>query len=319
MEKVISGAVCGTILLLTSMPSFAALPVRNHNPLAQFVGIPAMADAQKLSVGQMQFQFDATLSSHFIVNETRSEQLVLDGESYVGDFRFRYGFKSLELEVTLPWLSYQRGFMDGIIQDFHKAFGMPNGDRHKFRDYQFELNYQGIDSHALMQPEQGLGDIRVSLGFQLQQTVDYQHALHTQIKLPTGDSDKWLGSGSTDVAVYTTHRWQRNAWRIEGQIGALWMDKADILPNQRESVAGFLGLSVGYELWQNLYAILQWDAHSALYGDSSLTPLGDAHMLTGGLEYQHGNWQYQLAVIEDIKVDSAPDVGFMFSLAYRAF
>ena len=50
---------------------------------------------------------------------------------------------------------------------------------------------------------EGLGDLRLSLGWQLLRPQgDNPHALalRTSIKLPTGDDERLLGSGSTDIA-----------------------------------------------------------------------------------------------------------------------
>lgn len=313
MRKVISGAVFGAILLGYWPQSFAALPVRNQNPFVQFVGIPSIADAQKLNNGQYQLDIDTTLSSHFVMRDKGNESVMIDGESYVGDITWRQGFKQFELSVTVPLISFQGGVMDSFIQDFHQMFGLPNGDRGKVKDDQFYYGYQGEKHDELDNEVSGLGDIRIAAGLQMVKQRHYQHALHAMIKLPTGDHDKWLGSGATDLSFYSTHRWFYDAWRFEAQVGAIIMDKPEVLRSQRRPLGVFAGASVGYELFPDLFAIVQWDGHTGLYKGTTMTVLGDGHVLTGGIEWRQPHWRLQMALLEDIKVDSAPDVGFLIS------
>lgn len=313
MRKVISGAVFSAILLGYTQQSLAALPVRNQNPFMQFVGIPSIADAQKLKPGQYQLDADVTLSSHFVMRENAHEQLMIDGESYVGDITWRHGFNAFELAVTLPLISFQAGMMDSFIQDFHQMFGFPNGGRDKVKDDQFYYGYRGIKNDELDDEASGLGDIRVAAGMQMVKRANYQHAVHAMIKLPTGSHNKWLGSGGTDISVYTTHRWFYDAWRFEAQVGGIIMEKPEVIRSQRRPLGAFAGVSVAYEMFPDLYAIAQWDTHTAMYKRSNLRPLGNGNLLSAGVEWRQPNWRLQAALLEDIQVDSAPDVGFLIS------
>lgn len=316
MQKVISGKVLLLGVLVLSVPVQAALAVRNQNPFAQFVGLPGMAEAEKLAAGQQAYGLNLTLSSHSQMEATSGETLLLDGESYVGDLYGRYGFAGWELAVLVPYVSFQKGFMDGFIRDFHKTFGLPNGNRDKVDDHQLQFAYQGENSARLDKPAQGLGDIRLTAGWQIQHSATYQHAVHTTLKLPTGNSRRWLGSGGTDLAVYSSHRWLQGDWRFEAQAGLLAMQKPDILPDQRRPFAVFASAAISYQVFERWWASLQWDAHSALYKHSGLRALGAGHMLTGGLQYQGRQWQVDVALIEDISVDSAPDVGGLIGVKW---
>jgi hypothetical protein len=59
----------------------------------------------------------------------------------------------------------------------------------------------------------------------------------------------------------------------------------------------------------------QLDAHSAVFDQADVGFLGDALVLTVGGSYRFtSGWQFDIAVSEDIAVESASDVVFVFGL-----
>ncbi len=316
-SKVIIYRLCSVLaLILLALDSQAGLPVRNQQPLAIFVGIPELKSAKKLEDDAQIIGFNSSLNNQFIDNTDKADPLFFDVESYVGDFFWRRSMLNWEWEIVFPYLSYQKGFMDSFVIHWHDAFDLPNGNRKKFPEDQIQLSYSGPDSLLLTEPAQGVGDIRLTLGKQWQETDAYQHALHITLKLPTGDSDQLLGSGGTDIGVFSTHAWQQRDWQEELQFGLLGSNTPDILPTQRRKLAGFLSAALNYSLSYRWSAILQYDAHTALYKDSGKAPLGDGQILSIGSRWQSAGWSWHLALLEDIRVDSAPDVGFQLGLEF---
>ena len=59
----------------------------------------------------------------------------------------------------------------------------------------------------------------------------------------------------------------------------------------------------------------QLDAHSAVFDEAELDFLGDALVLTFGGDYSfESGWRLDVAVSEDIAVESTSDVVFLFGL-----
>ncbi|HEY9033570.1 MAG TPA: DUF3187 family protein [Pseudomonadales bacterium] len=308
-----------TTLLLACCGMFAdaSAPLRNHSPFAQFVGLPGLADPQKLAAGDNRLALVTTLSNQFVLRAKQPDPLLIDVESYISELYWRHGFAGWELEVAVPLISYRRGFMDDLVENFHDLFGMPNANRDKRPRDQLRIDYQGQDNVLLEQPVSGLGDVRLAAGWQLADSWRHRQSLQLMVKLPSGNSERLLGSGSLDVALYSSHRWHPGSWQFDLQYGLLWMQTPDVLANQRRDWAGFGGMAIARPFyWPGWQVMLQLDLHTALYRASNKEPLNEAVMLSGGLRYRTSDWQLQLVLLEDLKVYSAPDVGFMLAMEW---
>ena len=83
--------------------------------------------------------------------------------------------------------------------------------------------------------------------------------------------------------------------------------------SETSSWSGFAG--IGWRAWRGLELKAQLDAHSAVFDEADLDFLGDALVLTVGGDYRFASgWQLDIAVSEDIAVESASDVVFVFGL-----
>jgi hypothetical protein len=78
-------------------------------------------------------------------------------------------------------------------------------------------------------------------------------------------------------------------------------------------VTGIAG--IGWRAWRGLELKAQLDAHTAVFDETGVDFLGDALVLTVGGDYRFASgWQLDIAVSEDIAVESASDVVFVFGL-----
>lgn len=322
--KVINYAILALALLVYCGAAQAQFPVRNYNPFAVYVGLPELKTAKKLTTGQQELTVNTTVSSHFVIETDERDPLYLDGETTVADLVWRRGFADVELELTLPYVKHQQGYLDSFIIDWHEVFDLPGADRNTVKNNQLFYSYQDKKLLQLEHTTEGVGDVRVNVGKQLELQADYQHAIHLLLKLPTGDSKKWLGSGSTDLAFYTTHAWLLDRlldnlldnWTAQAQLGMIVMEEPDMLAKKRRKVAMFGSAAFGYIVMQGWQLIVQYDAHSPLYKNSKQNQLGDGQAITVGSQWQGKHWGLHMAVIEDIKVDSVPDVGFQLGIKW---
>lgn len=313
---------CGALLLLLwSMQSQAQLPVRNHNPLMENVGVPVLMPARLLDDGERSFMLATTLNSHFVAEDKADDPLFFDGESLTTDLVWTGSDNGWQWQLLLPWISYRHGFMDDLIIDWHDAFGLPGADREKFPSDQLLFSYQqdGLDNEAIVLDHavEGVGDMRLTLSHALAPKGNRERAWHLQLKLPTGDSDDWLGSGSVDVALFMSARrpWQR--WQLDWQYGAAWLGKPDQLSAQRLDAAGFASMALSYQWSQRLTLAGQVDGHTQLYRHTDQRALDFGLLASAGLHWQGPQWRWHLALLEDLYVDSAPDVGFQFGVEKR--
>jgi hypothetical protein len=316
-KKVIIYHLASALLCCTAANALAGLPTRNMNPFSIYVGLPEMQSATKLMEGQQILSLNTALNSHFVQDKNTEDNLSMDGESYVGEFSWQQGFSGWEGTVVIPYISYQPGFMDAAIINWHNAFHLPGDDRDKTDNNQLLIGYRHKnDSFLLDQPAQGIGDIRLTAGKQISRKPDYQHSLHLTVKLPSGDYHDGLGSGGTDIALFTTHAWQQHNWQEMLQAGVIGMEQPKILASQRRDAAVFFSASLDYAVVPEWVFTVQYDMHSALYSGTRQPALGNAVWLSTGLRHQLQSWAWHFVVIEDAGVHTAPDVGFQFGLQF---
>ena len=105
------------------------LRVRNVSPVMQLYGVPRMVGAQILDGGlEASFNFEA---ANNFQSETGGETFVFfDGESYISSLRLRKGFaERWEWGLEIPWVAHSPGSLDGVVDEFHELFGLPDGER----------------------------------------------------------------------------------------------------------------------------------------------------------------------------------------------
>ena len=140
-----SGWRCGLgLLLVTACSSVVSQPLQvvNNNPVTALYGVPGHREAAPLTAGQWGMDLQGTVSNHFADASRGGTSVSFDGESTRIDLRLRYALSDrLELQVDLPWLRHQGGRLDGLIEDWHDVFGLPNGDRDTVDEDQLLYRY----------------------------------------------------------------------------------------------------------------------------------------------------------------------------------
>ncbi|MBE0596324.1 MAG: DUF3187 family protein [Desulfuromonadales bacterium] len=318
-----------TLLLLLPAAPLAALEitpfrVTNQTPLVQIFGLPPAAGGQTLETGRSELLLAVDVASHFTNNSRGDESIVLDGETYRYTLALRRGLSSgLEVGVEIPWVAHSGGFLDGFIEGWHDFFGLPQGGRDRAPRDQlfFEYRENGAVELQRVDSADGLGDIRLTAAWPLRKRSPSSTAaaLHASLKLPTGDSDRLLGSGSTDLALgVNADRTFPSSWgefALYGGGGLLLLTDGDVLPDRQRNLVGFATAGGAWRPLSWLAFKLQLDGHTAFY-DSDLTELGESLQLTVGGTLDWGDTSLDIGVGEDIVVDSAPDV--LFHLALRS-
>jgi hypothetical protein len=162
----------------------------------------------------------------------------------------------------------------------------------------------------------GLGDISLDVGRSLYSQTSGAAAVWLSIKLPSGDPDRLTGSGATDVslAIAGERRLGEN-WSAYGQGGVTRLGRGERFADQQQDIVWSGLAGIGWRAWRGLELKVQLDAHTAVFDEADVDFLGDALVLTVGGDYRFASgWQLDVAVSEDIAVESASDVVFVFGL-----
>lgn len=295
----------------------AHLPVRNQNPFALLQAVPELQDSVRLMPGQQQVSLTQTISNHWSVESAAEESVFIDGEGLVTDFTWRVAWLNAEIAFMLPYVSYRRGQMDDFIERFHQVFSLPNGGRDAYPQNQFTFAYNGQMSQRLTSPSSGVGDFRLLVGIPLPASSSMHHRLYGQIKAANGNEGKWLGSGAYNTALFISSDWFVGRLMLQWQYGLQWQGKSDAIVLDNKRWVPIMSLAGAYSLSHQWQAVVQLDAHGALYDDSTLAQFDSAILFSMGVKWADAHWGGHIAFIEDLAVETAPDFGLQFGFSYK--
>ena len=314
----------------------------NRNPFALITGLPAAQSAVLLADGRSRFLLNTEWANTATRSARADQQVVIDGETRRTAIGWDYGSgrqpedssgaglrgqlqrraTSLwQFGIELAWVDHSGGQLDGFIEDWHDTFGLPNGERDDYPADVLEYRYRDRrETLALTDSVSGRGDLRLKLARRLND----RRSIHASLKLPTGDADRLTGSGGSELTLafhhsdYDWRQWWGDSWHVHGSIGVLVSERGDVLAARREPLTAFGSSTLVWQWSPQLALKAQLDLHSRLY-DSDLRELGrgSAQLVLGGSWQVTPQWVLDLAVSEDIAVETAPDVVFQFTLRWR--
>lgn len=303
----------------------AALPDRDLNPLIATLGLPRADESADLApAGRLRWRSSIATASHSTQDTHGTETMLLDGETTRLALGLDYGLTDrLQIGIELPYLLHESGGLDTLIESWHELFGLPNGLRDFVAQDQLDFRYQdtGIDQLELQRNQRGLGDLRLLAAWQLRNDARGKTAARLSVQLPTGDSDSLTGSGaaalSVGIASDRKQLFSKPAWSSFYRAHIVLRDRPDRLPERARRVVGLLAGGVSLRVHPRTELTLQSTLRSAAY-DSELRMLGITAMQlsVGGTIGLSDSLRLAIAVGEDIRVKTAPDVSFAIALHY---
>ncbi len=324
-KNVIGATYIGIVAAAFALGAPAAADVladHDNGPFTGIFGLPNSTEGSNLlTVGQYEFSVSSVVASHNIDEMVGIEGLALDGETSRLGVTYRYGVnEKLEIAVEVPYVWHQSGGLDSIIDSWHSFFGLPDGPRAVRARDQLQFLYVN-DGNAIVnltENSAGVGDVSILAGWSL----SANSALRFRVKLPTGNGDRLLGSGGTDISVGLAGD-KDSLWgnsRVNGfyRASVVFVGEPDLLRDRYKDFVGQLSAGVGFSITPSIELRAQAKIRSALY-DSRIENLGDvAASLTFGGDFKLSDRiSLSLAVGEDIKPDSAPDVSFLLGFRYQ--
>ena len=316
---------CAALSCASAAASAEALPDADNGPISGgFHFVDSTEGAELLGTGQLAFSLTSIVSSHSIVDEQGAESVLFDGETARLEWRLRYGVSDrIELGIELPWVWHSAGRLDSLIDAWHDVFGLPDGFRDDLPEDALLYRYADINGTRLdyRDSSSGIGDLRLQAALRLGSDDRHRRALRFGLVLPTGDAGELHGSDALSVSL-----------GLAGDIDALgegsrfsafyrahlsWIDEPQLLPDRYREWIGHAAGGFGYQVTPAIDLRAQLAVRTATH-DSELLVLGEPSVvLTFGGNIRLGErYALSLAVGEDIKVNSAPDVSFMLALRF---
>ena len=303
------------VLLTSSNPVGATtigLATRDQNPMLQAYYLPGIGFSAQPG---WQYSHSLFISNTFRTQSINNETLVIDVENYRYDFAIAYQLNHWRLNTKIPLIINGGGTLDGLIEGWHDLFGLPQRGRKSNPDDQINIEYINNGQTVYLQnsADNDIGDIEVSLSYQLSSDEDQSTELSLGIELPTGSVETNSGNEATDIAVSLTHkRTATELTSLYGLIAYSHLGKGGQLAEQLKNRAWVLQLGVEHRFMANVTGILQLDMHSALIKGSSLKAFGNSMQMQVGFQFSNliKNYNLDLFFSEDILPGSAPDITF---------
>ena len=321
--------LAGAVLLLSGTASAASpmdmpLQVRNTGPIAGIFGLPR-PQGGSVATGHVQWSVGADYGNTFSESRRGADVATLDGETMVTFLTLRGPLaRSWEWGVEVPYVDHRPSHLDGFIDDFHDAFGFPDGGRSRVPrgrlDYRIQVD--GSNVARVDDARSGLGDVRLWVGRSLYASQDRAGSVRVQVKLPTGDAGDLTGSEAADVALWWEHDERRlfgAQWlSLSAMLGAARLGDGELLRRRQNPVVGLASLGLRARLAPRLQLNLQADAHGAPF-DVDLGELGDDGIqgtIGGRILLSETLW-LDLGVVENLESRSSPDAVFLLHLSGR--
>ncbi len=293
------------------------LKVRNLSPVTQLYGMPRMSGAEIVS-GHTEATFNIEAANNFQSDLRAGTFAFFDGETYVASYRLRGGLgKRFEWGAELPWVVHSGGGLDGLVDEFHELFGLPDGERSLAP--RGRLDYfirSGSEVYAdFSNSRREIGDVRGFLGYQVFAEEGRALAIRGQLKLPTGNVEDLSGSEGLDVSLWGEYEQGfalgERTVRLTFGGGITYLGEGELVPEVQEDYmwTGHLGVQIPLHPRVEFHA--QLDAHTAMLdtGNPLVADGGVLGTLGGRIGITKRLWM-DLAIIEDLENESASDVVF---------
>ena len=287
---------------------YGPLNLRNLNPMISIFGLPTWPDS---NFGYNSVEFITERASHFRFHDRSHESIRVDGETHRKLLIINNKMSNNDfITVEVPQISHTSGSLDDFINGWHKAFGMPDGNREMFPEDAMNFSYSINNNQVfyLTNTVKGLGDIQLNYRKLL---PDTSSIISLGLKLPSGEYKRLLGSGSADISItYFKDLSNKNistSYSFYWGLGLLMTGKSRMFDNKVDYIGlGIFGIN--YEINNSLILKGQMDFHTPFYNSAldgfKASIQGNIGLLLRLQENKH----ITFSVGEDLVVRTAPDV-----------
>ena len=236
----------------------------------------------------------------------------------------RYGLgKNFEVGMEVPWLHFNGGFLDSFIQNFHHAFGFPNGGRTTVPNNQFAFHVvqNGKSLYTFNKQDWNLGDIHLFAKHLILEEGDVRPAIASRfiLKLPTGSPSEGTGSGNPgfglgvalEKTIHRFHFYLNMNYLVEGGNDSI---------QAIENFATFEWMAAGeFSFSKHVSALFELVGSTPRLKGSHYDPWDGVPLdMMIGLRGNYPPWSWQIGFSEDAS-SRGPSIDFTAwtTLAYR--
>ncbi len=308
------------------------LRVVNLSPFHVSYGTPASFGVPIMPPGSYEVSTTLDLASYLTDAETSgSERALVDGETYRTGFSLRNGFADRwEYILEFTAIRHHAGFFDAFIENWHDAFGLPQGKRDVAPRDRLAIVYSDESGErvGIRQSESSLGDLGIGTGYSVANWPIQNDGLTVRgmLRLPTGNDETLAGAPGPSASVWAETSgalpWSetQRRWLYSAALGMVAAEPPKELSDLGDPFVVFGRFGIGWRALPNLNLSVQLDVHSSPYRDSALNVLADPAVILGlgGSLRVSENTLLEIAVTEDDGMHrSAPDIGLHMALRWK--
>ena len=297
---------------------FDPFGTRDQNLLNLIHGQPLPSNARLNIKAQSRWSSSLNITNTTNIESNNQESIHLDYESYRFNLSYQYGLTdNWNLKIDVPLIHQSGGIFDSAIENWHDFFGLPRGQRPDIDQDQYAIDYD-YQSKSLLNVNEtstSLGDIQIAIARRLLKNKNTSMSLWASIKLPTGNEDKLSGSGATDFSTWLALNQQLSKnWALNLNAGAVILGKDTYQEIPMSDYAVYGHIMLGWLVSDNINLKVQLQGHTSYYDQSQLGILNDSYLLTAGTSITINDCnQLDIAISEDIKVSSSPDISLVIN------
>ena len=257
----------------------------------------------------------------------------LPGEAYLVDLELGLVDVTLHRKLTEHWgvnvtisgMHYGGGFLDGTIEDFHKAFGFGSVGRPAVARNSVNsiFDLKSVNSTLLLNapPDGGVLDPTFGLRYSVAAAPSpWNLVLESAVKIPIDGERQFLSTGNTDVGLQATL--QRFAGRHAGYVSAAAVrTKGGIFgSSDRTQIVPTYIFGYEYSLSQRTGVVAQFYVSPSMlkHEDTDLEELLETkYQVSVGVRHRINASVWSFVVTENIQnYNNTPDIGFQIGWTY---
>jgi hypothetical protein len=257
----------------------------------------------------------------------------LPGENYLLDLEQAIADVTVHYQLAEPWtaygtigvLSFQGGFLDKTIEDFHDSFGFSTFGRpatarndlnviYDLKGAQFVMLDDLPTDGGLMDPVLGLryAGFGLSHGWRL--------TLEGAVKIPLLGRRTLLSTGRTDLGFQASLQWLGDRHALHASAAAVYYAGSLTPIPQDEQLIPTIVLGYELRLTDRTHLNVQGYTSESVYSrrQTDLEELtARKYQYSLGIRHRIENLLVSIALIENFhNVNNTPDIGFQIGLAY---
>jgi hypothetical protein len=248
----------------------------------------------------------------------------IDGE--FGRFEFtvhrRLG-ERWSASLTIPYLAYTAGVLDGLIENVHDAFSFGQQGRDLVARHRFQVVYDigGLEFGELSRASAGgLADPVLILRHQPRDDwLGWRPVLEAAVKFAVASERNWLSTGRSDYGVQAAlqRAFGPNALHVAGSL--VYYAGHRNTPTARGRYVPTLIVGYGRRLAPRTSVVLQGYASESAVTASDIPEFADnKYLLSLGFRFHARKLHWSVAVTENVgNFHNTPDIGAQLDIVYR--